>query len=61
MGIGNMLAMTWWIGPHAYGFSSTAMAMVAFLSNVARAGIDTYLVRMENYAVNPALRHLRRP
>jgi PST family polysaccharide transporter len=48
VGIGNMLAMTWWIGPHAYGVFVTAIGLVAFLSNVARAGVDTYLVRMED-------------
>lgn len=45
--VGNMLVMTRWIGPHAYGLFVTAVGMVAFLSNVARGGIDTYLVRRE--------------
>src|SRR5271154_4099878 len=43
--VGNMLAMTWWIGPHAYGLFVTAIGIVAFLAIVARGGIDTYLVR----------------
>lgn len=43
--IGNMLVLTWWIGPHAYGVFVTAIGIVAFLANIARAGIDTYLVR----------------
>jgi O-antigen/teichoic acid export membrane protein len=43
--IGNMFVLTWWIGPHAYGVFITAIGVVAFLANMARAGIDTYLVR----------------
>jgi len=46
--VGNMLVMTWWIGPHAYGLFVTAVGIVAFLAIVARAGIDTYLVRTQN-------------
>jgi len=45
--LGNMLVMTWWIGPHAYGLFVTAIGLAAFLSNLARAGVDTYLVRRE--------------
>ncbi len=45
--LGNMLVMTWWIGPHAYGLFVTAIGLVAFLSTVARGGVDTYLVRSE--------------
>ncbi len=45
VGVGNMLVMTWWIGPHAYGFFVTAIGIVAFLATLARGGIDTYLVR----------------
>ncbi len=45
--LGNMLVMTWWIGPHAYGLFVTAIGLVAFLSSLARAGVDTYLVRIE--------------
>jgi O-antigen/teichoic acid export membrane protein len=47
VGVGNMLVMTWWIGPHAYGLFVTAVGIVAFLAVLARAGIDTYLVRSE--------------
>ncbi|MGO9124947.1 MAG: oligosaccharide flippase family protein [Terriglobales bacterium] len=47
VGVGNMLVMTWWIGPHAYGLFVTAVGIVAFLAIVARGGIDTYLVRSE--------------
>jgi O-antigen/teichoic acid export membrane protein len=43
--IGNMMVMTWWIGPHTYGLFVTAMSLVAFLATVARGGVDTYLVR----------------
>src|SRR5713226_5640880 len=45
--LGNMLVMTWWIGPHAYGLFVAAIGLVAFLSNLSRAGVDTYLVRRE--------------
>jgi len=45
--VGNMLVLTWWIGPHAYGIFVTGIGLVAFLSNLARAGIDTYLVRQK--------------
>jgi len=45
--LGNMLVMTRWIGPHAYGLFVTAIGIVAFLSNLARAGVDIYLVRLE--------------
>jgi PST family polysaccharide transporter len=43
--LGNMLVMTWWIGPHAYGLFVTAVGIVAFLAAIARGGVDTYLVR----------------
>lgn len=43
--LGNMLVLTWWIGPHAYGTFATAVAIAAFLASLARLGIDTYLVR----------------
>jgi O-antigen/teichoic acid export membrane protein len=45
--VGNMLVMTWWIGPHAYGLFVTAIGMVTFLAALARGGVDTYLVRSE--------------
>ena len=45
--VGNMLVMTWWIGPHAYGVFVTAIGLVTFLATLARGGIDTYLVRSE--------------
>ena len=45
--VGNMLVMTWWIGPHAYGVFVTAIGIVAFLATLARGGVDTYLVRSE--------------
>jgi O-antigen/teichoic acid export membrane protein len=47
VGVGNMLVMTWWIGPHAYGLFVTAVGIVSFLAVVARGGVDTYLVRSE--------------
>jgi len=43
--LGNMLVLTWWIGPHAYGLFVTTIALTSFLANLARAGVDTYLVR----------------
>jgi O-antigen/teichoic acid export membrane protein len=45
--LGNMLVMTRWIGPHSYGLFVTAIGLAAFLSTLARAGLDTYLVRRE--------------
>ena len=45
--LGNMLVLTWWIGPHAYGLFVTAIGLVAFLASLGRAGVDTYLVRRE--------------
>src|SRR6266446_4650072 len=45
--LGNMLVMTRWIGPHFYGLFVTAIGLVAFLSTLARAGVDVYLVRRE--------------
>lgn len=45
--LGNMLVMTRWIGPHSYGLFVTAIGLGAFLSTLARAGLDTYLVRSE--------------
>ncbi|MBZ5599005.1 MAG: oligosaccharide flippase family protein [Acidobacteriia bacterium] len=45
--LGNMLVLTWWIGPHAYGLFVTAVSLVAFLASLGRAGVDTYLVRSE--------------
>jgi O-antigen/teichoic acid export membrane protein len=47
VGLGNMLVMTRWIGPHSYGLFVTAIGLVAFLSTLARAGVDVYLVRRE--------------
>ena len=47
IGLGNMLVLTWWIGPHAYGLFVTAIGVVAFLSSIARIGVDTYLVRKQ--------------
>ncbi len=44
---GNMFVLTRWIGPHAYGLFVTALGLTAFLAMVTRAGIDTYLVRVE--------------
>lgn len=45
--LANMLVMTWWIGPHAYGLFVTAVGIVAFLATLARCGVDTYLVRSD--------------
>src|SRR5258708_10678000 len=46
--LGNMLCLTWGIGPHAYGVFVTAIGLVSFLASLSRAGIDTYLVRLES-------------
>ncbi len=43
--LGNMLVLTWWIGPHAYGVFVTAVGMATFLASLTRAGVDTHLVR----------------
>lgn len=43
----NMLVLTRWIGPHAYGIFVTALGLSAFLAALTRGGIDTYLVRAE--------------
>jgi len=45
--MGNMLVLTWWIGPHAYGVFVTAIGLVAFASTLSRVGVDMYLVRRE--------------
>lgn len=46
--VGNMLVMTWWLGPHVYGLFVTAISLVAFLATLSRAGVDTFLVRHES-------------
>lgn len=43
----NMLVMTRWIGPHAYGLFVTAVGLTSFLASLTRGGIDTYLIRSE--------------
>ena len=45
---GNVLVLTWWIGPRAYGSFVTAVGIATFLSSITRAGLDTHLVRSEN-------------
>ncbi|HTZ95886.1 MAG TPA: oligosaccharide flippase family protein [Terriglobales bacterium] len=50
--LANMLVMTWWIGPHAYGLFVAAVGIVAFLATLARLGVDTYLVRSEAPTAN---------
>lgn len=45
--VGNMLVLTWWIGPHVYGVFVTSVGIVAFLAALARGGVDTCLVRNE--------------
>ena len=47
VGVGNMLVLTWWIGPHAYGLFVTAIGLVSFFASIARLGVDTFLVRRE--------------
>jgi O-antigen/teichoic acid export membrane protein len=43
----NMLVLTRWIGPHAYGLFVTALGLSSFLAALTRGGIDIYLVRAE--------------
>lgn len=45
--LGNMLVLTWWIGPHAYGVFVTAVGLTTFLAGISRCGVDTYLIRCE--------------
>lgn len=52
--LGNMLVLTWWIGPRAYGLFVTVIGLTGFLASLTRAGADTYLVRMEE---TPSARH----
>src|SRR5438552_15236703 len=40
--------MTRCISPNAYCFFVTAIVIVAYLSYLARAGVNTYLVRLES-------------
>ena len=47
--MGNMLVLTWWIGPHAYGVFVTAIGLSAFCSTLSRVGVDVYLVRREKH------------
>jgi PST family polysaccharide transporter len=42
---GNVLVLTWWIGPRAYGAFVTAVGITTFLASLGRAGLDTHLVR----------------
>ena len=44
---GNVLVLTWWIGPRAYGAFVTAVGITTFLASITRAGLDTHLVRSE--------------
>lgn len=44
---GNVLVLTWWIGPRAYGAFVTAVGVTTFLSSITRLGLDTHLVRSE--------------
>jgi PST family polysaccharide transporter len=41
----NMLVLTRWIGPHAYGLFVTALGLTSFLAALSRGGIDVCLVR----------------
>jgi len=45
IGLANMFALTWWIGPHAYGLFVAAIGLSSFLGSLTRVGADTYLVR----------------
>jgi PST family polysaccharide transporter len=48
---GNVLVLTWWIGPRAYGAFVTAVGISTFLASITRAGLDTHLVRTEEAPV----------
>jgi O-antigen/teichoic acid export membrane protein len=43
----NVLVLTWWIGPRAYGAFVTGVGVTTFLASITRAGLDTHLVRAE--------------
>jgi len=43
----NVFVLTWWIGPRAYGVFVTAVGITTVLASMARAGLDTHLVRLE--------------
>jgi PST family polysaccharide transporter len=45
--LGNMLVLTWWIGPRIYGLFVSAVTITTVLASLARCGFDTYLVRSE--------------
>jgi len=51
--LGNMIVLTRWIGPHAYGLFVTSLGLSSFLAAVARGGIDTYIVRLETSPGKP--------
>ncbi len=51
VGVGNMLVMTWWIGPHAYGLFVTAVGMVAF----SRSSPGAELTRISSAVKLPIL------
>lgn len=45
--LGNMLVLTWLIGPRDYGLFVTAIGLTSVPANLVRCGFDTYLVRCE--------------
>jgi PST family polysaccharide transporter len=45
--LGNMLVLTWWIGPRTYGVFVSAVTITTVLASLARCGFDIYLVRAE--------------
>ncbi|HET7206650.1 MAG TPA: oligosaccharide flippase family protein [Terriglobales bacterium] len=45
--LGNMLVMTWWIGPRPYGIFVMAIGITTLFSSVSRCGVDSYLIRCD--------------
>jgi len=47
IGFGNVLLLTYLIGPRNYGLYAAALGMILYLGNIGRLGIDVYLIRHE--------------
>jgi PST family polysaccharide transporter len=47
IGFGNVLLLTYLIGPKNYGLYAAALGIIGFLGNMGRLGIDVYLIRHE--------------
>lgn len=53
IGVGGVLLLTRLLGPFNYGLYAGALAIVLFLSQTSRVGIDVYLVRREGTLDEP--------